>query len=75
MWREFYYMIQLKPFFKEFINYCLSYTMCQPVDIDLQFIFILIIQYLGFYQLIAATQKLKMHWNKPTENYSIEIEA
>ena len=70
-----YYMIQVKPFMKEFVNCCLSYTLCQPVDIDVQLVLVLATQYLGLYQLVSTAAKIRMHWNRPTENYSVEMEA
>jgi hypothetical protein len=80
MWRELFYMIQEKPIMREFVNCCLSYTLAQPVDIDISLITLLVLQYLGLYQLGTWIIKSKSYFvsyfsQNQDETYHIELNA
>jgi hypothetical protein len=59
MWKEIFYIIQAKPFTKDFVNWCLSYTLAQPVDIDICIVMVLLLQYFGLNQFMVLAEKAK----------------
>jgi hypothetical protein len=60
MWKEILYIIQTKPFTKDFINWCLSYTLSQPVELDVAIIMVLVLQYFGFGHLKMFKDQITM---------------
>jgi hypothetical protein len=81
MWKEILYIIQTKPFTKEFINWCLSYTLSQPIDIDVSIILILLLQYFGLSQFGRLSEKVKalvqyyFGFNAEKKTYNMELNS
>lgn len=61
-------MMEMKSLFRDFTNWLLSYTLAQPVDIDLLIILYFVIQYTGLFRFNHTWHKVRAVIN----NYNLK---